>query len=160
MCNIYIHIHMCKPFLFFCHTNAKPVPKHWTKIVIENIANSRFRSSSVGSRVRPQSRLVSVLNDTHWLAWITQQMLHVSLCEYSISLRNLSTFLLSLILSHDRDHASKYFHICRLRQICRFKDFEARFFPFKYSSVLSTKVLELVTEARGNRDFGKKTSGS
>ena len=87
-------------------------------------------------------------------------MLHVSLCEYSISLRNLSTFLLSLILSHDRDHASKYFHICRLRQICRFKDFEARLLPFKYSSVLSTKVLELVTEARENRDFDKKTSGS
>ena len=34
---------------FFCHANAKLAPRHWTKIVFENIANSRFRSSSVGS---------------------------------------------------------------------------------------------------------------
>ena len=35
--------------LFFCHANAKLAPRHWTKIVLENIANSRFRSSTVGS---------------------------------------------------------------------------------------------------------------
>ena len=35
--------------LFFCHANAKLAPRHWTKIVLKNIANSRFRSSTVGS---------------------------------------------------------------------------------------------------------------
>ena len=35
--------------LFFCHANAKLAPRHWTKIVLENIANSRFQSSTVGS---------------------------------------------------------------------------------------------------------------
>ena len=34
---------------FFCHANAKLAPRHWTKIVLENIANSRFRSATVGS---------------------------------------------------------------------------------------------------------------
>ena len=34
---------------FFCHANAKLAPRHWTKIFLENIANSRFRSSTVGS---------------------------------------------------------------------------------------------------------------
>ena len=34
---------------FFCHANAKLAHRHWTKIFLENIANSRFRSSTVGS---------------------------------------------------------------------------------------------------------------
>ena len=55
-------------FIFFCHASAKLAPKHWTIIVIENIANFRFRSSTVGSRVYLLSRLVPVLNDTRWLA--------------------------------------------------------------------------------------------
>ena len=33
---------------FFCHANAKLAPRHWTKIVLENIANSRFRFYTVG----------------------------------------------------------------------------------------------------------------
>ena len=77
-------------FFILCHGNAKLAPKHLTKIVIENIAVF--------------GRLVLALNDTHWLAWIIQQLFYVSLCEYSILFLNLSTFLLSLILAHDRDH--------------------------------------------------------
>ena len=53
--------------LTFCHVNAKLAPKHWTIIVIENIANSCFRSSSVKSCVCLFTRLVPVLNDTHRL---------------------------------------------------------------------------------------------
>ena len=54
--------------LIFCHANAKLAPKHWTIIVIENIANSCFRSSTVKSCVCLLSRFVPVLNDTHGLA--------------------------------------------------------------------------------------------
>ena len=50
--------------VFFCHASAKLAPKHWTIIVIENIANFSFRSSTVGSRVYLLSRLVPVLNGT------------------------------------------------------------------------------------------------
>ena len=90
---------------------SKLAPKHWTKIVIENIANSRFRSSTDGLRVCLSSRLVLVLKDTHWLAWIIHQLFYVSLCEYSILLLNLFTFLLSLILAHDRDHGFPFLSI-------------------------------------------------
>ena len=37
--------------LFFCHANAKLASEHWTIIVIENIANSRFLSSTLESRM-------------------------------------------------------------------------------------------------------------
>ena len=66
---------------FFFHTNAKLALKHSTKIAIGNFADSRFRSSTFGSRVCLLSRLVPALNDTHWLAWIIHQLLRVSLCE-------------------------------------------------------------------------------
>ena len=57
------------PFLdFFCDANEKLVPKHQTKIVIENIANSRFRSFTVESCVCLLTGLVPALNDTHGLA--------------------------------------------------------------------------------------------
>ena len=36
-------------FFFFCHANAKLASEHWTIIVIENIANSRFLSSTLES---------------------------------------------------------------------------------------------------------------
>ena len=36
---------------FFCHANAKLASEHWTIIVIENIANSRFLSSTLESRM-------------------------------------------------------------------------------------------------------------
>ena len=98
-------------FFILCRGNAKLAPKHWTKIVIENIANSRFRSSTDGLRVCLSSRLVLVLKDTHWLAWIIHQLFYVSLCEYSILLLNLFTFLLSLILAHDRDHGFPFLSI-------------------------------------------------
>ena len=38
-------------FFFFCHANAKLASEHWTIIVIENIANSRFLSSTLDSRM-------------------------------------------------------------------------------------------------------------
>ena len=47
----------------------------------------------------PLSRLVPVLNDTYWLSRVIHQLLHVSFCEYSISLLNLPMIPLSLILS-------------------------------------------------------------
>ena len=65
--------------LTFCHVNSKLAPKHWTIIVIENIANSCFRSSSVKSCVCLFTRLVPVLNDTHRLVWIIFQLPHVFL---------------------------------------------------------------------------------
>ena len=65
--------------LIFRHANAKLAPEHWTIIVIENIANSCFRSSTVKSCGCLLSRLVPVLNDTHRLAWIIFQLPHVSL---------------------------------------------------------------------------------
>ena len=65
--------------LTFCHVNAKLAPKHWTIIVIEKIANSCFRSSSVKSCVCLFTRLVPVLNDTHRLVWIIFQLPHVFL---------------------------------------------------------------------------------
>ena len=49
------------------------------------------------------SQLVPVLNDTHELSRIIHQLLHISLCVYSISL-NLAIFLLSVILSDNKDH--------------------------------------------------------
>ena len=98
-------------FLHFVSWECELAPKHWTKIVIENIANSRFRSSTDGLRVCLSSRLVLVLKDTHWLAWIIHQLFYVSLCEYSILLLNLFTFLLSLILAHDRDHGFPFLSI-------------------------------------------------
>ena len=52
------------------HTKSNQTPKHYTIIVIENIANSRYRSFTVESCVCLLSRLVPVLNDTHGLAWI------------------------------------------------------------------------------------------
>ena len=68
--------------LIFCHANAKLAPKHWTIIVIGNIANSCFRSSTVKSCVCLLSRIVPVPNDTRGLAWIICQLPHVSLlCE-------------------------------------------------------------------------------
>ena len=48
--------------LFFCHANAKLAPKQWTKIVIEDIANFRFRQFTVESCVCLLSQLVPVLN--------------------------------------------------------------------------------------------------
>ena len=58
--------------LFFCQANEKPALKHWTVIVIENIPNSRFRSSTVKSCMCPLSQHVPVLNDTHALSLSTQ----------------------------------------------------------------------------------------
>ena len=49
------------------------------------------------------SQLVPVLNDTHELSRIIHQLLHISLCVYSISL-NLAIFLLLVILSDNKDH--------------------------------------------------------
>ena len=86
-------------YSFFFHANVKLPLKHWTINVLEDIANSCFRFSTVNSRVCLLSRLVPVLNDTHSLSRIIHQLLHVSLCVNSISLLNLSIFLLSLILS-------------------------------------------------------------
>ena len=77
---------------FFCHANAKLAPKQWTKIVIEDIANFRFRQFTVESCVCLLSQLVPVLNDTRGLAWIIHQLPHVSLCVYSRSL-NVTIFL-------------------------------------------------------------------
>ena len=54
--------------LIFCHANVKLTPKPGTIIVIENIANSCFQSSTVKSCVCLLSRLVPVPNDTHGLA--------------------------------------------------------------------------------------------
>ena len=65
--------------LIFCHANAKLAPKHWTIIVIGNIPNSCFRSSTVKSCVCLLSRIVPVPNDTRGLAWIICQLPHVSL---------------------------------------------------------------------------------
>ena len=65
--------------LIFCHANVKLTPKPGTIIVIENIANSCFQSSTVKSCVCLSSRLVPVPNDTHGLAWIIFQLPHVSL---------------------------------------------------------------------------------
>ena len=56
------------PFAFFCHGNAKLAPKQWTKIVIEDIANFRFRQFTVESCVCLLSQLVPVLNATRGLA--------------------------------------------------------------------------------------------
>ena len=53
---------------FFCHANAKLAPKQWTKIVIEDIANFRFRQFTVELCVCLLSQLVPVLNDTRGLA--------------------------------------------------------------------------------------------
>ena len=69
----------CSVSLIFCHANTKLAPKHWTIIVIENIANSCFRSSTVKSCVCLLSRFVPVLNDTHGLACIIFNLPHVSL---------------------------------------------------------------------------------
>ena len=80
--SVYCIIHIIFDFrvsLIFRHANAKLAPEHWTIIVIENIANSCFRSSTVKSCVCLLSRLVPVLNDTHRLAWIIFQLPHVSL---------------------------------------------------------------------------------
>ena len=79
-------------YLFFCHANAKLAPKQWTKIVIEDIANFRFRQFTVESCVCLLSQLVPVLNDSRGLAWIIHQLPHVSLCVYSRSL-NVTIFL-------------------------------------------------------------------
>ena len=96
----------------------------------------------------------------HWLAWISHQMLHASLCEYSISLSNLSTFLLLLILSHDRDHVSKYFHICRWDRFVDLKTLKPVSFHSSIFLYFLQRFFELVMEAQGNRDFDKKTGGS
>ena len=66
-------------FFFFFHANVKQPLKPWTIIVLEDIANSCFRSSTVKSRACLLSRLVPVLNDTHSLSRIIHQLLHVSL---------------------------------------------------------------------------------
>ena len=60
--------------LIFRHANAKLAPEHWSIIVIENIANSCFRSSTVKSCVCLLSRLVPVLNDTHRLACVFAEL--------------------------------------------------------------------------------------
>ena len=83
---------------FFCHAKAKLAQKQWSIVVTENIANFRFRSSTVESCVCLLSRLVPVLNDTYGLAWIIHQLLHVTLYVYSRSL-NLAIFLLSFRFS-------------------------------------------------------------
>ena len=88
--------------LFFCHANEKLTPKHPTITVVENITNSLFRSSAVESCVSPLSRLVLVLNDTHELSRIIHKLFQLSFCVYSISLLNLSFFLLSFILSRQQ----------------------------------------------------------
>ena len=83
--------------LFFCHANVKRPSKHYTSIVSENMANSRFLILHCWVMRVPLSWLVPMLNDTHRLSRILFQLLHVSLCVDSISLLNLFIILLSLI---------------------------------------------------------------
>ena len=90
-------------FLYFLSCECETGPKNWTIIVIENIANSGFRCSTCKSCVCLLSRLVLVLNDTYGLAWIIHQLPHVSLWANNRSL-NLSSLLLSMISSDDKDH--------------------------------------------------------
>ena len=83
--------------LFFCHANAKLPPKHWTSIVIEYMANSRFLILHCWVMRVPLSWLVPIINDAHRLSRILFQLPHASLCVDSISLLNLFILLLSLI---------------------------------------------------------------
>ena len=83
--------------LFFCHANAKLPPKHWTSIVIEYMANSRFLILHCWVMRVPLSWLVPIINDAHRLSRILFQLPHVTLCVDSISLLNLFILLLPLI---------------------------------------------------------------
>ena len=83
--------------LFFRHANAKLPPKHWTSIVIEYMANSRFLILHCWVMRVPLSWLVPIINDAHRFSRILFQLPHASLCVDSISLLNLFILLLSLI---------------------------------------------------------------